>query len=242
MKPTYRRTPYTDAAMRLLYDQSTGFKKLVDAVAHSHVAGASPLSIVSDAVTISTSLGDYTGRTRYYHPAAIIYTMYKAQKGGITATDSDTLALMTALQKYSKYAYKWAELFKKAGFSGEPHLYKKHVHPLHPPAGGAYRGFPLAYIDVRVPVGTSHDGQGRMVPASYTFKRINFNSPAIVAMFGDVWIGVDNHGKRVFLASTKKPRVDLAELLKAADSGSGTVPRIPLDLDRIAAAKDIGFA
>lgn len=239
MKPSYRKTPYTSAAMRLLYEQSVGFKKLVDAVIKESGTSVSADSIIADALRISTSLGDYTGRTKYYHPASILFTMYKASKAGFNPTDYDTLMLMTAMQKYSRYAYKWAELFKKAGFGADPHLYKKHVHPLHPPSGGAYRGFPLSYIRLRIPQGTSLDSEGRMVPASYQFKQINFNDPRIVALFGEVWIGVDNKGQRVFLASSKKPRVDLAELLQISSSSSGTSPRIPLDLDRVVAAKEL---
>jgi hypothetical protein len=244
MKLSYRKTPYTDAEMRLLYEQSVGFKKLVDAVANASISGMfgppGPTGIIGDALNVSGSLGRATGGKKYYHPAAIIYTMYKAQKATKAApTDFEALALMTALQKYSRYAYKWIELYKKSDIGGEPHLYKKRVHPLHPPAGGAYRGFPLSYIDLRVPQGTSFDSQGRPIPASYALKRINFLDPRIVALFGDVWIGVDNKGKRVFLASTKKPRIDLADLLKLAGSGSGSTPSFPLDLDRVVADKSL---
>ncbi len=184
-----------------------------------------------DLVHISNQAGEIIQRdkTKYFpHPALVaswIQSYLADSNDGKNILDKsatgETLILAQLLQAFkfpSRLANYWDNLVSKLHKEAKdtPHWFVRNVEPCKAPKDGAYRGFKLKSMKVRIPFGTTNLARARSknsytVPERIEEREIDFS--ALSHQVGEAWIGVSADNKSVFLASERMPRMDLAELL-----------------------------
>lgn len=123
-----------------------------------------------------------------------------------------------------------------------PHWFVHRVHPHQGPSRGKYVGVRLVSIKVRYPIGVeevrTRKNKLDIAPSRYRYLTLRFSPVPVTdgegstGAMGQVWLGVDQTGKNLFLASEYAPRtpmLSIADNKLAFNAGVGVSTDIPGD-------------
>lgn len=223
------------------YDRSERFRKLVARAMKRVDPHAKPKEngreFAINATATANLAGEFIGtrKTPKYPDPELILRWIAEYKGGaawapLNAEHPYLDAVLGSLVRQfrfptSRLASRWATI--SAGLFNDktpnPFWFTRDVFVSMVPHSKMHRGFPLRWLKLRIPhgFGVRRDSQGNpyAVPATWSYRQINFDSPDMRKRFGEVWLGVSADGHTIWLASEKTPNVTLENLLSVDREG-----------------------
>lgn len=185
---------------------------------------------------------------RYPHPSLLLLSLLKlgaknniiadtgvGREGPVRLNDEIVDAFAAMLHGYraqGNLARGWIELTRAAGITDQPFFLRHKLHDVRT-HDGEVNGFRLSKVWLRIPtrnvLKTDAKGQIDVQPEGYTVIEVDLLSADAAQQFGEVWMGVANDGRGLYLASKKGTGQSIVDLLKLGRKSStqGSKPLYP---------------